>query len=60
MFTNLFQSIGDFFEWSFIYIQKLDNLPNYFFIAIGFIGFIYWMREQARYNREARESGGMK
>ncbi len=60
MFNNIFSSIGNFFEWTFTYIQKLENLPNIFFIIIGFIALAFWLSEQTRYNKEARDSGNLK
>ena len=60
MFNNIFSSIGKFFEWSFVYIQRLENLPNILFIIFGFIALAFWLSEQTRYNKEAKDSGNLK
>ncbi|CAG0987706.1 hypothetical protein FLAV_02129 [Flavobacteriales bacterium] len=60
MLNKFFSSIGHFFEWLFIYIQKLENLPNILFIIIGFVALAFWLSEQARYNKQAKESGSLK
>lgn len=45
-------ALGDFFEWTFEILPTLGNLPNFLFIVIGFIFFIYWMSQMAKHNRE--------
>ena len=34
-------------------LEKLDNLPNYAFIAFGFAAFAYWIKYQIKCNAEA-------
>ncbi|MCK6648092.1 MAG: hypothetical protein L6Q66_00405 [Bacteroidia bacterium] len=58
--TDVFNGIGNFFEWSFGIVEKLGNGPNIFFwLLIGSLIFV-WLRMQARFNREAKEKGTLK
>ena len=57
-FTDLVYATGDFLEATFVILPKLGNIPNYLFIAIGVIGFFYWMNLQVKYNRKARNGEG--
>jgi hypothetical protein len=58
--TEFWLCIGDCFMWSFKIIEKLNMLPNFIFMAIGGIAFLIWMNMQAKFNREAEETGGYK
>lgn len=50
------EPIGELFEWSFGILEYFENLPNYAFIIIGFIGMIYWLILQKRYNKQADQN----
>lgn len=58
--------IAAFLKWTFDYILvpigELPDIvnPNYIFVAIGAIGFVYWMITQVKYNRKARQEGTLK
>jgi hypothetical protein len=45
--------LADFLVWTFGILEKFENLPNYAFILIGFAGMFYWLKLQAKYNKEA-------
>lgn len=45
--------LGDLFTWTFGILEFLENWPNNIFIITGFLGLIYWLREQSKYNKEA-------
>ena len=53
-------------KWSFdnilVPIGELPTLvnPNYIFLGIGFIGLIYWLNLQNKYNKKAEREGGLK
>jgi hypothetical protein len=42
-FKDFVYALGDFFEWTFGLLPALGNIPNFLFIAIGSVLFIYWM-----------------
>lgn len=58
--TDFFYWIGDFFYAFFSLFEKLGNLPNYFFIGLGFVLLAFWLRLQAKYNKKAAKDGSLK
>ncbi len=54
---KIFFSIGDLLENTFQILVALGWLPVIGFSAIMFLGFLYWLRLQGRYNRQARQNG---
>lgn len=54
---KIFFSIGDLLESSFQVLVVLGWLPVISFSVIMFLGFLYWLKLQADYNRKAREKG---
>lgn len=58
--TDFFYATGEFFEWTFRFMEKLGMLPNFIFMAIGAIAFLTWMNMQRKYNREAEQNGTLK
>lgn len=60
MMTDIFYAIGDFFEWTFIYIEKLGMLPNKIFFSIGVVAMLIWLRQMVKYNKEAQQNGTLK
>ena len=56
MWTDIFNATGDFFQWTFIYMEKLNMLPNKIFFVIGVAAMLIWLRQMAKYNREAKEN----
>ena len=57
-FGEICVAIGEFFRWTFGILEAGENIVNWAFIVLGFLGMIYWLMLQARYNKEAKESGG--
>ena len=57
-FTDFIYATGDFFEATFTILPKLGNIPNYTFIVVGVIGFLYWMNLQVKYNKAAAKGEG--
>lgn len=55
--TDLAYSIGDIFTWTFGILEMLGNLPNYAFVALGFVGAAFWLMKQGKFTREAKENG---
>ena len=54
--TDVFNGIGDFFQWSFTFMKGLGNGPNLFFwLLIGALVFT-WLRMQANFNKEAKKN----
>ncbi|MDX5325920.1 MAG: hypothetical protein LPK80_06630 [Bacteroidota bacterium] len=48
---NLFEGLGDFFEWTFQILPILGNTMNYLFMAIGTVMFIYWLGQMRKHAR---------
>ncbi|MGB3949216.1 MAG: hypothetical protein WBM13_14610 [Bacteroidia bacterium] len=58
--TDIFNGIGNFFQWSFQFIKAFGNAPNVFFwLLIGALT-IVWLRMQAKYNKEAEKNNTLK
>jgi tellurite resistance protein TehA-like permease len=47
-----FRPLGNFFEWSFQYVEKLNMGFNWFFIAIGTILTVWWMIKMIGHPKE--------
>jgi hypothetical protein len=58
--TELIYGLGELLQQSFAILPALGNIPNVIFIIIGFLLFFFWIKEMARYNREAEERGTLK
>lgn len=58
--TDFIYWLGDFFNTFFSYFEKLGNVPNYIFLALGFVLFFWWMSLQKKYNEKAEREGGLK
>lgn len=58
--TDFFYWLGDVFYTFFGLLEKLGNIPNYVFIALGFGGLFYWLNLQGKYNKKAQAEGGLK
>ena len=52
-FTDFIYATGDFLEASIAILPTLGNIPNYIFIGIGALGFIYWLSLQVKFNKAA-------
>ncbi len=51
--TDVFESIGSFFQWTFKGMEKLGHGPNVF-ISIFVIGMlVYWTAKIVKYKKEA-------
>jgi len=48
--TDIIYSIGDAFQWSFLFYDNVGNLFNDFLLLLGFFGFFYWMNIQRKLN----------
>ena len=55
--TDIFNGLGSFFQWTFKFMEGLGNGPNLVFwiIIVSLIG--VWLRMQAKFNKEAKEKG---
>lgn len=58
--THFIYWLGDVFYAFFGLLKNLGNIPNYAFIALGFVGLFYWLNLQKKYNKKAQEEGGLK
>lgn len=50
-------AIGHFLEWTFKILTKLGWMPVVATSLVLFVGFVYWMMLQGRYNRKAKAEG---
>lgn len=48
---DVWYAIGDFFEWTFNILPPLNNIPNFIFIAIGSVAFLYWLGQMVKHKR---------
>lgn len=55
--TELVYAIGDFLRSTFTILEVAENGPNYLFVALGFVGIVYWLFRQKKYTQEDRKAG---
>lgn len=59
--TELMYTLQDFSYWIFENtLEPLGNLPNWSFIGLGFVGLLFWLRTQKKFNEEAKANGTLK
>lgn len=59
--TEFFYQLGDLLTAFFDLFENAGNIPNYFFIAVGFGLLFWWLGLQKKYNAKAKaESGQLK
>ena len=58
--TDFFYWLGDAFYSFFNLFEKLEDIPNYIFIVIGFAGLFIWLNMQKNYNKKAAQEGTLK
>ncbi|MFY9309214.1 MAG: hypothetical protein WAQ28_09240 [Bacteroidia bacterium] len=58
--TDIFNGIGDFFQWTFKFITVFKNAPNIFFWLLIAVLTVVWLRMQAKYNKEAEKNNTLK
>ena len=49
--TEFWLWLGEIITDSFAILTVSENIPNYAFIIIGIVFFIYWMIELFKYNK---------
>jgi hypothetical protein len=49
--TEFWLWLGDIITDSFVILTASENIPNYAFIAIGILLFVYWMIELYKYKK---------
>jgi hypothetical protein len=55
--TDIFEGIGSFFEWTFKGMRALGQIPNVF-LWIFILGMLaYWCMRIVRYKKEATKNG---
>lgn len=54
----IFTGLGDFMQWTFNLLEAdmVGNKLNYLLLTLGFVGFLYWMRVQSKFNAEAESN----
>jgi len=54
--TDVFNGIASFFQWTFKFMNGIGNKPNLLFwlIIAGLV--ITWLRMQSRFNKEAKKN----
>ena len=55
--TDFIYWLGDFFNAFFAIFEKAGNIPNYAFIALGFLMLIWWLGLQKKYSDKAKKDG---
>ncbi len=55
--TKIFWAIGDFlYGFPFEFYDWVGNKFNYSCIVLGFVGLIYWLRLQNKFDKEAQNN----
>ena len=50
-------ALGHFLEWTFQILSALGWLPSIGISVLLFVGMLYWLNLQGRYNRKAKQDG---
>ena len=59
--NSILRFIGDILTWTFeTVLVPLGDLPNFAFIALGFVGLFFWLNMQKKYNSKAQDQGTIK
>ncbi len=58
--TDIFNGLGSFFQWTFSFMEGLGNGPNVLFWIIICSLILVWLRMQANFNKEAKAKGTIK
>lgn len=58
--NDLIFAIGDFISGTFEVLKIGENYVNWFYIAVIFVILVGWLAMQAKYNKEAEQTGGLK
>jgi hypothetical protein len=51
--TDIIYSIGDSFQWAFLFYDAVGNIFNNLLLILGFFGFFYWMNIQKKLNSQS-------
>jgi len=51
--TDIFYTIADLMQSTFVIFEIAGNAINFAFILLGFVGFGYWMNLQRKFNSES-------
>jgi hypothetical protein len=51
--TDIIYSIGDAFQWAFLFYDAVGNIFNNLLLILGFFGFFYWMNIQKKLNSQS-------
>ena len=54
--TDIFWAIGDFLTWTFGIFEVIGNSFNYLLLAVGFVGMLYWLNWQRKFNQQAENN----
>lgn len=52
-------AIGHFLEWTFKVLSAMGWMPVTLISIVLFLGMVYWLNLQGKYNRRAKSSGTM-
>lgn len=53
MWTDFVYAVGDGFTWAFGFFEFIQNHFNNLLLALGFVGFAYWMKVQNKLSKKA-------
>lgn len=54
--TEVFNKIGDLFQWTFQFLQNdlpLTAFMNTGILLLGFVGLFFWLNKQRKFNQQA-------
>lgn len=58
--TDFIYWLGDAFYSFFYQFEKLGDIPNWIFVALGFVMLFWWLGLQKKYNDKATQEGSIK
>ncbi len=53
--NGFWYTLGDILNGAWFY-DNIGDIANWSFIILGAFGFLYWMRWQAKFNKQAEEN----
>ena len=54
--TDVFNGIGNFFQWTFTFMKGFGQGPNIFFWLLIISLILVWLRLQSKFNKEAKKN----
>ena len=56
-FQGLLYPLADFFVLTFDLVMPMADMINWLCVVLGFVGMLFWLRLQGKYNQKAEQEG---